>query len=85
MTDANRAMQVRKLAEQIGGSNQDPQPAIMVQGVVESVDGTSLTVYLRGGSVPGVRWFPGYSSPSVSDVIWLIKNGPTYMALGPLS
>lgn len=62
------------------------QPVKLMSGVVTRLMGSgALEVILNGDGypIPNIRHLDAYS-PVVGDVVWILKNGPDYLALGDL-
>jgi hypothetical protein len=53
------------------------------QGVVQSVQATTLTVRLGGGTtdVAGVAYLRGYV-PIAADTVWIVQSGPDLLVVG---
>lgn len=63
-----------------------PEPPLLRQGVVESIGSGSVGIYLSGSNfaIGNVKYISGYS-PSIGDVVWMLKNGPDLLVIGRVS
>lgn len=59
----------------------------LIQAVISSVQYGTLTIQLGGSPYPvgGIRYLGWYSKPKVGDSVWVLKNGPDLLVLGPLT
>jgi putative N-acetylmannosamine-6-phosphate epimerase len=60
------------------------QAATLRFGVVTAVDGATktLTCTVSGMTLRKVPYMRSYTTPAVSDVVWLLHQGSTVIALG---
>jgi len=60
------------------------QSATLLFGTVTAVDGASktLTCTVAGVTLRGVPYMKSYTSPAAADVVWLLHQGSTVIALG---
>lgn len=79
------SIDVKTLVDALAAAAPDP-PLRLRQGVVVSLDGTTLTVTIGGSdtSVSGIKYLASYT-PRENDAVWLATDGRDWMVIGKLA